>query len=146
MTAVESTGERRRLCTIAARNYEASVLLLVRTFAEHHPELPITVLYVDKRIDDGYPDYATTIFTTEAVIEKRRDVLQRFVDASIKGWAECLNGDPKPAFGLTTLTDGKSETTIDVPIGDLRKGYAINGHKSAQEANTYVFCGNIATQ
>jgi hypothetical protein len=58
----------------------------------------------------------------------------------------CQQIDPKPAYGLTTLTDGKSETVIDVPIGDLRNGYAINGHKSAQEANTYVFCGNIASQ
>jgi hypothetical protein len=58
----------------------------------------------------------------------------------------CAQLDPKPAYGLTTLTDGKSETTIDVPIGDLRRGYAINGHKSAQEAKTYVFCGNIASQ
>ena len=58
----------------------------------------------------------------------------------------CARLDPKPAYGLTTLTGGKSETTIDVPIGDLRKGYAINGHKSAQEASTYVFCGNIPSQ
>jgi hypothetical protein len=58
----------------------------------------------------------------------------------------CAKLDAKPAFGLTTLTGGKSETTIDVPIGDLRKGYAINGHKSAQEASTYVFCGNIPSQ
>lgn len=58
----------------------------------------------------------------------------------------CAQLDPKPAWGLTTLTGGKSETTIDVPIGDLRKGYAINGHKSAQEASTYVFCGNIPSQ
>jgi hypothetical protein len=58
----------------------------------------------------------------------------------------CAQLDPKPAWGLTTLTGGKSETTIDVPIGDLRKGYAINGHKSAQEASVYVFCGNIPRQ
>lgn len=58
----------------------------------------------------------------------------------------CAQLDPKPAYGLTTLSGGKSETTIDVPIGDLRKGYAINGHKSAQEASIYVFCGNIASQ
>jgi hypothetical protein len=55
----------------------------------------------------------------------------------------CAQLDAKPAFGLTTLTNGKSETTIDVPIGDLRKGYAINGHKSAQESSVYVFCGNV---
>ena len=27
--------------------------------------------------------------------------------------------------------------------GDLEKGYAINGHKSAQDLKTYVFCGDI---
>ena len=58
----------------------------------------------------------------------------------------CAQLNPQPAYGLTTLTDGKSETMIDVPIGDLRNGYAINGHKSAQEASTYVFCGNIPSQ
>ena len=58
----------------------------------------------------------------------------------------CAQLDPQPAFGLTTLTDGKSTTVIDVAIGDLRNRYAINGHKSAQDANTYVFCGNIASQ
>ncbi len=56
----------------------------------------------------------------------------------------CANLDPAPAFGLTTLTAGKSETTVDVPLTNLQQGgYAINGHKSAQDAKTYVFCGNI---
>ena len=56
----------------------------------------------------------------------------------------CANLDPAPAFGLTTLTDGKSETTVDIPLTNLQQGgYAINGHKSAQDAKTYVFCGNI---
>ena len=56
----------------------------------------------------------------------------------------CASLDPAPAFGLTTLTAGKSETTVDVPLTNLQQGgYAINGHKSAQDAKTYVFCGNI---
>jgi hypothetical protein len=58
----------------------------------------------------------------------------------------CGNINPAPAFGLTTLANGKSETTIDIPLTQLQQGgYAINGHKSAQEAQTYVFCGNIPT-
>lgn len=58
----------------------------------------------------------------------------------------CANLDPAPAYGLTTLADGKSETTVDVPLTALRTGsFAINGHKSAQDAKTYVFCGNIPT-
>ena len=49
----------------------------------------------------------------------------------------CAQLTPQPAFGLTTLTDGKSETTIDISLSALQAGrYAINGHKSAQEANT----------
>jgi hypothetical protein len=59
----------------------------------------------------------------------------------------CAQMDPKPAYGLTTLTDGKSETVIDQPLSSLqRERFAINGHKSAQEANTYVFCGDIPPQ
>jgi hypothetical protein len=56
----------------------------------------------------------------------------------------CAQMDPAPAYGLTTLADGKSETVIDQPLSSLqRERFAVNGHKSAQEANTYVFCGDI---
>jgi hypothetical protein len=42
------------------------------------------------------------------------------------------------------VTKGKSETTVNVSLDDLKKGnYAINGHKSAQDLKTYVFCGDI---
>jgi hypothetical protein len=56
----------------------------------------------------------------------------------------CAQIDPAPAYGLTTMADGKSETVIDQPLSSLqRERFAINGHKSATEANTYVFCGDI---
>jgi hypothetical protein len=36
---------------------------------------------------------------------------------------------------------------IDVPLSTLQKEqFAINGHKSAAEASTYVFCGSIGPQ
>jgi hypothetical protein len=55
----------------------------------------------------------------------------------------CANLDPKPAFPLSPVTGGKSETTVNASLDDLKKGYAINGHKSAQDLKTYVFCGEI---
>ena len=56
----------------------------------------------------------------------------------------CAQLDPAPAYGLTTLADGKSETVIDQPLSSLqRERFAINGHKSAQDAKTYVFYGDI---
>jgi Cu/Zn superoxide dismutase len=56
----------------------------------------------------------------------------------------CAKLDPKPAYGLPSLVDGKAEATVDVALSALQKEpHAINGHKSAQEAQTYVFCGDI---
>ena len=56
----------------------------------------------------------------------------------------CATLDPKPTYGLPTLIDGKSEATVDVSLNDLQMGgFAINGHKSAQEASVYVYCGEI---
>ena len=59
----------------------------------------------------------------------------------------CTNLDPKPAFPLSPLTGGKSETVVNASLDDLEKGgYAINGHKSAQDLKTYVFCGDVASK
>jgi len=56
----------------------------------------------------------------------------------------CANLDPKPAYPLSPVVNGKSETVVNASLDDLEKGgYAINGHKSAQEVKTYVFCGDI---
>jgi hypothetical protein len=55
----------------------------------------------------------------------------------------CAQLDPKPAFPLSPLTGGKSETVVNASLDDLQKGYAINGHKSAEDIKTYVFCGDI---
>ena len=55
----------------------------------------------------------------------------------------CDKLDAKPAFPLSPLTNGKSETVVNASMDELEKGYAINGHKSAEEVKTYVFCGDI---
>jgi hypothetical protein len=56
----------------------------------------------------------------------------------------CAKLDPKPAFPLSPLVNGKSETVVNASLDELKRGgYAINGHKSAQEVSTYVFCGDL---
>jgi NitT/TauT family transport system substrate-binding protein len=57
-------------------------------------EEPVSLLLADR----GYPDYATTIFTSDAIIAERRDALGRFVTASRDGFAQCIAGDPSPAI------------------------------------------------
>jgi NitT/TauT family transport system substrate-binding protein len=50
--------------------------------------------------DHGYNTYSTTIETTQAMIDKKPDVVQRFVDASIIGWYNYLYGDNRAANAL----------------------------------------------
>jgi len=47
--------------------------------------------------DHGYDTYATTVETTNEMIEKKPDLVQRFVDASIIGWYNYLYGENKAA-------------------------------------------------
>lgn len=56
---------------------------------------------------------------------------------------------PKPGivtYPLTDVTDGKSETTIDVSLIELKAKLplAINVHKSAAQLNLYVSCGDLS--
>src|SRR5690349_16583889 len=47
-------------------------------------------------------------------------------------------------YPLTSVTDGKSETTVAASIADLLKQpMAINVHKSPQEISVYTACGNL---
>jgi Cu/Zn superoxide dismutase len=56
----------------------------------------------------------------------------------------CAKLNPKPAYPLTTLNNGKSYTLVNVPIAKLQSGgYAINVHKSTTDIGTYVSCGDI---
>jgi len=52
--------------------------------------------------------------------------------------------NPEPAYGLTNVDDGSSETTVEISVDDLMSGdYAINLHMSADDLETYTSCGNI---
>lgn len=56
----------------------------------------------------------------------------------------CAKLDPKPKYPLTTVVDGFSTTTVDVPISQLTTGdFAVNVHKSTTEIPKYVACGDL---
>ena len=58
----------------------------------------------------------------------------------------CSKLDPTPAYALADVKGGKSTSTVDVKLDDLRNGsFAINVHKSATAIQIYVACGDIST-
>jgi NitT/TauT family transport system substrate-binding protein len=50
--------------------------------------------------DYGYDDYAYTIETSRAMVEKNPELVQRFVNATIEGCYSYLFGDPEPGNKL----------------------------------------------
>jgi hypothetical protein len=56
----------------------------------------------------------------------------------------CADLDPEPAYALPNLEDGIGGGDIGIALDELREGgYAINVHKSVQEPDVYVACGEI---
>jgi NitT/TauT family transport system substrate-binding protein len=61
--------------------------------------------------DYGFNTYSTLIETRRDLVEKKPDLVQRFIDASVIGWYNYLYGDNKPANALIRkhnpeMTDG----------------------------------------
>jgi NitT/TauT family transport system substrate-binding protein len=61
--------------------------------------------------DQGFSSYSTLIETRRELVEKRPELVQRFVDASIVGWYHYLYGDNRAANALIKqqnpeMTDG----------------------------------------
>ena len=54
----------------------------------------------------------------------------------------CASLDPKPRIPLQNVMNGKSTTTLTMPMSEVTKG-AINVHKSATDLKTYVACGDL---
>jgi NitT/TauT family transport system substrate-binding protein len=55
--------------------------------------------------DSGYQGYANIITTSTKLVRDRPELVQRFIDASIKGWYSYLYGDPTPANKLIMKTN-----------------------------------------
>lgn len=56
----------------------------------------------------------------------------------------CDTLDPAPRYPLENVQNGRSTTEVEAGLNTLLEGeFAINVHKSADEAQIYVACGNI---
>ena len=68
---------------------------------------PVVLLLADY----GYDPYAATIETRQEIVDGDPDLVQRFVDASIRGWYSYLNEDPTP--GNELIKQDNPEMTVE---------------------------------
>jgi NitT/TauT family transport system substrate-binding protein len=74
--------------------------------------------------DLGYPPYAQTIVTTQAVLAKRRDALIRFVRATATGWKRYL-ANPAPGNALIRKANPEMEDALLAYSVDKMKQFGL---------------------
>ncbi len=80
--------------------------------------------------DAGYPNYQTTIDISRRMVQEKRDLVQRFVNATIEGWAQYMTGQGIEAANALIKRDNPDMT-------DERIAYAIRvmneqGHRDVR--------------
>jgi NitT/TauT family transport system substrate-binding protein len=69
--------------------------------------------------DAGFSAYQTTIATSRALASDKKDLVQRFVDASLEGWAQYLRGGPATEAADALIKQHNPDQT------DARIAYAV---------------------
>lgn len=60
--------------------------------------------------DAGFPNYQTTIDISRRMVEQKADIVQRFVDATIEGWAQYMRGENVEAANRMIMRDNPEMT------------------------------------
>jgi NitT/TauT family transport system substrate-binding protein len=75
--------------------------------------------------DHGFNTYSTLIETRRALIDKKPDLVQRFVDASLIGWYNYLYGDNTPANAMIKKLNPEMTDEVLAYSVDKMKEYGI---------------------
>jgi NitT/TauT family transport system substrate-binding protein len=70
---------------------------------------PVVLLIADA----GFSAYQTTIAISRRMASEKKDLVQRFVDASLEGWAQYLKGGPAIAAANALIKQANPEQTDD---------------------------------
>jgi NitT/TauT family transport system substrate-binding protein len=90
---------------------------------------PVVVLLADY----GFPDYATTIFTMQKTIDTKRDMVARFVKASIQGFEQCFNRDASKAIAAMEAANPQATPELSrVKLAKMKEYDMINSGDAAK--------------
>lgn len=84
-------------------------------------EKPKIYLYAD----NGYPSYANLVMVNTQVIERKPEIVQAFVDATIEGWRDYLHGDPTHGNALIQRDNPEMSAAIIAQAIEKMNTYGI---------------------
>lgn len=84
--------------------------------------------------DNGYPGYGSLLVVSDKMISEHPEIVQKFVDASIKGWNDYLNGNPGPANEIIKKEDSEeSDGLINYAIKTMKAEGMVTGGDAAAD-------------
>jgi len=99
---------------VAMQGYVTSEPFAVETQGKFKPVIFLLA-------DQGFSTYSTLIETRRDLIEKKPDLVQRFVDASAIGWYNYIYGDNKAANALIKKQNPEmSDASLDYSVAKMR--------------------------
>jgi NitT/TauT family transport system substrate-binding protein len=109
--------------------------------------------------DAGFDNYNTTIATSRKFVTEKKDVVQRFIDASLEGWAQYLKGgvaadaanalikkdnpdmsDDKIAYAIKAMNERGivlSGDALTLGIGAMTDAHWLNFYNSMSEVGVF---------
>lgn len=88
------------------------------------PEPPVSILLADY----GFDNYATTVFATDAYLKGHEKIVGAFIDATRRGYEDCIRGDPTPAMkAITTLNTGEDEALFKFKLAQMKARGLVDG-------------------
>lgn len=75
--------------------------------------------------DQGFDNYTNVTIATPKMVRERPELVQRFVDATAKGWAAYLNGDPSAANAMIQQHNPQMASDTIAYAIDAMKKYGI---------------------
>jgi NitT/TauT family transport system substrate-binding protein len=78
--------------------------------------------------DGGFDNYSGLVVASPKMVQEKAELVQRFVDATAKGWASYLHGDPSPANKMIRSHNADmSDEKIAYAIGALKQWGIVEG-------------------
>ena len=100
---------------VAMQGYVTSEPFAIETQGKFKPKIFLLA-------DQGFSTYSTLIETRRDLVEKKPDLVQRFVDASAVGWYNYLYGDNRPANALIKKHNPEmTDALIDYSIAKMKE-------------------------
>jgi NitT/TauT family transport system substrate-binding protein len=110
------TDEQARPYTFNMGPFLADKQLSQQAFLSSEPYVikqagvePVVHLFADQ----GFDNYQTTINISKKMVDEKKDVVQRFITASLEGWAEYLKGGPAIEAANAAIKKDNPDMTDD---------------------------------